>query len=176
MRLILAAGVLLLALPASAQDAVRANDRAAIEACLQKQTEAPERCIGTVAHACESEPSPDSGTTLAAERCGVRERLVWQEMVEASLKRLYSGPLGTIKAQPWNRPRENARKREVPGADIIADMERTFVIWRAKLCDTFAMQYEGGTASRVLYGDCVYKETGRHALWLKALEADAAQR
>lgn len=172
MRLILAAGVLLLALPGLAQDAVQADDRAAIEACLQKQTDTPERCIGTVENACEDEPG--SGTTMAAERCGHREQLVWQEMIEASLKLLSAGPLGTTKAQPWNRPRENARKREVPGTDIITDMERTFVIWRAKMCDTTAMQYEGGTASRVVYGDCVFKETGRHALWLKALEADVA--
>ena len=167
MRLNLAAGALLLALPASAQNAVRPDDRTAIEACLQKQTDAPERCIGTVNSACEGEPGPDSGTTRAVALCGRRELLVWQEMVEASVARLKTGPLGTMKLQ---RPGEGL------GADIIADMERTFVIWRAKLCDTFAMQYEGGTASRVLYGDCVYKETGRHALWLKALEADAALR
>jgi hypothetical protein len=172
MRLILAVGVLLLALPASAQDAVRADDRAAIEACLQKETDAPERCIGTVDNACEKEPG--TGTTPGIEDCASRERRVWQEMIEASLKRLNAGPLGATKAQPWNRPRENARKREVPGTEIIADMERTFVIWRAKMCDTTAMQAEGGTLARVIYAYCSYKETGRHALWLKALEADVA--
>jgi uncharacterized protein YecT (DUF1311 family) len=172
MRLILAAGVLLLAFPASAQDAVRAGDRAAIEACLQKQTDTPERCIGTVNNACEKQP--DTGSTVGLEGCARREQLVWQEMLEASLKQLKAGPLGTTKAEPWNRPRENARKSEVPGADIIADMEQTFVIWRAKMCDTMAMQAEGGTLSRVIYADCVYKETGRHALWLRALQSDVA--
>jgi hypothetical protein len=113
---------------------------------------------------------------MGIEGCARREQLVWQEMVDASVKRLNASPLGTTKAQPWNRPRENARKREVPGTDIIADMERTFVIWRAKMCDTMAMQAEGGTLSRVIYAYCSYKETGRHALWLKALEADMAAR
>jgi uncharacterized protein YecT (DUF1311 family) len=173
MRLILIAGVLLLlALPAAAQDGVRLADRAAIEACLQKETDAPERCIGTVDKACENEPGSD--TTVGMQECTSRERRVWQEMIEASLKRLNAGPLGATKAQPWNRPRENARRREVPGTEIIADMERTFVIWRAKLCDTMAMQAEGGTLSPVIYGHCTYKETGRHALWLKTLEADVA--
>jgi hypothetical protein len=172
MRLILAAGVVLLALPAAARDTVRADDRAAIEACLQKQTDAPERCIGTVDNACENEAG--TGSTMGIEGCARREQLVWQEMIEASLRRLNAGPLGTTKAQPWNRPRENARKREVPGTEIIAAMERTFVVWRAKMCDTTAMQAEGGTLSRVIYAYCSYKETGRHALWLKALEADVA--
>jgi uncharacterized protein YecT (DUF1311 family) len=172
MRLILAAGALLLALPASAQDAARPDDRAAIEACLQRETGAPERCIGTVDNACENEPG--SGTTPGIEDCAGREQRVWQEKIEESLKRLNAGPLGTTKALPWNRPRENARKREVPGTDIIADMERTFVIWRAKMCDTTAMQAEGGTLSRVIYASCVYKETGRHALWLRELEAHVA--
>jgi uncharacterized protein YecT (DUF1311 family) len=172
MRLILAAGVLLFALPAAAQDAVRADDRAAIEACLHNEPDAPEHCIGTVDKACENERGSD--TTVGMQECTSRERRVWQEMIEASLKRLNAGPLGTTKAQPWNRPRENARKHEVPGTEIIADMERTFVIWRAKMCDTMAMQAEGGTLSPVIYGICAYKETGRHALWLRALEADVA--
>jgi hypothetical protein len=170
--LFIAAPFLLLVLPASAQDAVRADDRAAIAACLQKETGTPERCIGTVDTACQSEP--DSGTTMGLEQCARREQLVWQEMIELSVARLNAGPLGATKAEPWNRPRENARAGEVPGTDIIADMERTFVIWRAKLCDTAAMQAEGGTLSRVIYGDCVFRETGRHALWLRALEADLA--
>lgn len=172
MRLILAATVFLLALPAAAQDAVRADDRVAIEACLQQQTDTPERCIGTVDNACEKEPK--TGTTVGMEECASREQRVWQEMIAASLKRLNAGPLGTTKAKPWNRPRENARKHEVPGTDIIADMERTFVIWRAKMCDTSAMQAEDGTLSRVIYAYCSYKETGRHALWLRELEADVA--
>ena len=54
----------------------------------------------------------------------------------------------------------------MPGTDIIDDMERSWMLWRAKMCDTEAMQYEGGTLSSVIYRKCVYAETGRHAIWL----------
>ena len=99
--------------------------------------------------------------------CAQREMQVWQEKMEASLKQLRAGPLGQTKAEPWNRPPENKREHAVPGADIIDDMQRTWLAWRAKMCDTAAMQYEGVSLSRVIYGDCIYRETARHLLWLQ---------
>ncbi len=85
---------------------------------------------------------------------------------------MLDGPLGKTVAQPWNRPSENKRDHAVPGTDIINDMQKTWLIWRAKKCDTTAMQYEEGSLSRVLYGACIYEETGRQALWLKSLVED----
>ena len=163
------AGVLwlALALPATAQDASPADDRAAIEACLAKEADAPEHCIGAVYNTCTAEPS--GSTTAGMGVCAQRETAVWQIMMDESLKQLLTGPLGTTQAEPFNRPPENRRDRPVPGADIINDMQQTWLVWRAKMCDTAAMQYEGGSLSRVIYGSCIYEETARHALWLKSL-------
>jgi uncharacterized protein YecT (DUF1311 family) len=156
-----------LTLPATAQDASPADDRAAIDACLNKEADAPEHCIGAVYNACTAEPSGTS--TAAMGECAQRETAVWQRMMDESLKQLLTGPLGTTQAEPFNRPPENRRDRPVPGSDIINDMKKTWLVWRAKMCDTAAMQYEGGSLSRVIYGSCIYEETARHALWLKSL-------
>ena len=172
MRCILLTGLLLLASlrPAPAQEGPLPSDRVAIDGCLQKQKDTPERCIGLVYKACTDEPSGSS--TAGMGFCAQRETQVWQEKMEASLQQLRDGPLGKTQAQPFNRPPENKRDNAVPGTDIIDDMQRSWAAWRAKMCDTQAMQYEGGSLSRVIYGECVYEETGRHALWLKALLED----
>ena len=47
------------------------------------------------------------------------EIAVWQENIDATLKQLLDGSLGQTKAQPWNRPAENKREKEVPGTDIL---------------------------------------------------------
>ena len=167
MRNLKAATLLLLvsALPATAQPAPRPADRATIDACLQQQKDTPERCIGIVTKACTD--APGGSTTAGLGFCAQHEMQVWQEKMQASLKQLRAGPLGQTKAEPWNRPPENKREHAVPGADIIDDMQRAWLAWRAKMCDTAAMQYEGGSLSRVIYGDCIYRETARHALWLQ---------
>jgi uncharacterized protein YecT (DUF1311 family) len=172
MRSILVTILLLLACVATApaQDAASTSDRTAIESCLQKQKDTPDHCIGIVYAACNDEAG--GGTTYSMGVCAQRETQVWQEMIDASLRQLIVGALGTTQAEPHNRPNENKRNHAVPGSDIIADMQRTWLVWRAKMCDTLSMQYEGGSLSRVVYGTCVYEETGRHALWLKALAAD----
>ena len=153
------------ALPATAQPAPRPADRATIDACLQKEKDAPERCIGLVTKACTD--APGGSTTASMGFRAQHEMQVWQEKMQASLRQLLAGPLGQTKAEPWNRPTENKRAHAVPGADIINDMQRTWLAWRAKMCDTAAMQYEGGSLSRVIYGDCLTRETARHALWLQ---------
>jgi len=155
---------------ASAQEEPLVSDRAAIDGCLQKQKDAPEHCIGVVYKACTEEPSGSS--TAGMGFCAQRETKVWQEKIEASLDEMRAGALGKKRAEPWNRPPENRRERAVAGADIIDDMQRTWLAWRAKMCDTASLQYEGGSLSRVVYGECIYEETARHALWLKALLED----
>ena len=110
----------------------RAEDRAAIDTCLEKQKDEPERCIAAI----------------------------------ASLKQLREGPLGKTVAQSWNRPPQNRRDHAVPGTDIIDDMERTWALSRAKLCDAEAMQYEEGSLSRIIYIKCINREAARHAIWL----------
>jgi uncharacterized protein YecT (DUF1311 family) len=49
-------------------------------------------------------------------------------------------------------------------------MQRQWRVWRAKKCDTEAMQYEDGSLSRVVYANCLNQETARHALWLMKLQ------
>jgi uncharacterized protein YecT (DUF1311 family) len=168
--------------PANAREHLRLDDdRATIDTCLQRAKLAPEQCIGTVFRACVEAPNRPNDTfrhdsTAGQSECAKREIAVWDEKIGASLQQLRSGPLGATIAQPWNRPQQNKRDQAVPGIDIIDDMERAWTIWRAKMCDTAAMQYEGGTLSSVVYGKCVYMETGRHALWLLQQVEDNAPR
>lgn len=177
--LCLTALLALAATPAAALDAPRDADRATIDTCLVKEKDAPARCVGTLFQSCISAPRgpndrfpPDS--TAGQGDCAAREIAVWDEKMDASLAALRAGPLGQTEAQPWNRPPQNKRERPVSGVDIIDDMQKTWLSWRAKKCDTEAMQYEGGTLSRVVYIKCVLEETGRHALWLKQQVEDNA--
>jgi uncharacterized protein YecT (DUF1311 family) len=169
--------VLTSAIAASAQPAVRPADRTAIDACLQREKETPERCIGIVYRSCSEAPQGPNdpvppGSTAGRGDCAEREIAVWEAKIDASLTALRAGPLGRTVAQPWNRPDENKRAHAVPGTEIIDDMQRTWLVSRAKLCDTAAMRYEEGTFARVVYATCVNEETARHALWLMKLEND----
>jgi uncharacterized protein YecT (DUF1311 family) len=169
----LTALLFLILTPALAAAQPQPDDRAAIEDCLQAARDNPERCIGFVYKPCTD--SREGGTTYSMGECAARERAVWSERMEASFAALMAGSLGQTVAQPYNRPKENRRKRPIKGADILRDMQRTWVIWRAKKCDALAMQAEGGTLSRVIYGSCLYEETARQALWLKALLDDTTR-
>jgi uncharacterized protein YecT (DUF1311 family) len=172
MRRVAAAAILFVALgvAAAAQSLPLAEDRAAIDACLQQEKDAPERCIGIVYKPCTD--APEGSSTAGMGDCASREKAVWDEKVDASFKQLLAGTLGQTAAEPWNRPPENKRDTKVPGTDILNDMQRTWRSWRAKKCDALSMQAEGGSLSRVLYGSCIYEETARHALWLAALVED----
>jgi Lysozyme inhibitor LprI len=163
------------ALSAAAQSAVRDQDRVTIDACLQREKTAPERCIGAMSGPCSEAPqtpadSAPPGSTAGRGFCTQREIAVWREKIDATLAALRTGPLGKTVANPWNRPPDNKRASPVPGTDIIDDMHRHWLIWRVKKCDTQAMQYEDGSLSRVVYATCLNDETARHALWLMTLE------
>jgi uncharacterized protein YecT (DUF1311 family) len=166
---LLLAGILLLASSPSApaKDAPRPVDRAAVDACLQKQKDKPESCIGTIYDACTSDAG--GSTTMGMNQCAQRELAVWQERMEVNLRTLLAGPLAKVDAKPENRPVEDKREHAVPGSEIIKDMQRAWLAARAKICDTETLHYEGGTLASVIYGQCLYEEVGRHALWLKAL-------
>jgi uncharacterized protein YecT (DUF1311 family) len=174
-RSVLAAVFLFAGLPgiATAQ-AVRPDDRNAIDTCLRDAGEQPQRCIRVVYDPCTE--TREGGTTVGMQGCASRETAVWTEKLETALRSLRTGRLGQTEAQPWNRPRENARERSVPGSDILDDMQKTWLVWRAKKCDALAMQAEGGTLSRVLYAVCFLDETARHALWLETLLSDTTPR
>ncbi len=183
MRTLKAAAFVLLAgaLPVRAQPAPRPADRAAIDACIKTQKDTPERCVGSVFDPCVEAPRGPNDqfphdSTAGQGECAEREIAVWDEKMDTSLQQLLAGSLGQTQAQPWNRPAENKRDRAVPGSDIIDDMQRTWLAWRAKMCDTDAMRYEGGTLSRIIYGKCILQETGRHALWLQQQVDDNAPR
>ncbi len=179
MRCLSLAAVLLLASVSAvtAQDTPRAEDRAAIDACLKREASEPQRCIGSVYTPCTERPMRDgdrfpSDSTPGREECAARETSVWQEKIEATLTALRERPLGQTEAQPWNRPAANKRAQPVPGRDIIDDMQRSWLVTRVKMCDTRSLRYEGGTLARIIYATCIYEETARHALWLIDLVND----
>lgn len=160
-----------------AQEPPKAEDRAAIEACLKREADRPERCIGIVYQPCTDRPAEPNdafppGSTPGQERCAARERAVWQAMIDASLKALREGPAGQSPVQPYNRPPQTRLTHPVSGATLIDDMETAWETWRAKACDIEGLRYEGGTVARTIYATCSNRETARHALWLKAVEND----
>jgi uncharacterized protein YecT (DUF1311 family) len=173
LRLLLSLSALSL-FPLTLAAQVRTEDREAVESCLRSATDNRETCIGVIYKPCTE--TPEGGNTRGMGECAARETAAWTELMETSLAALTAGSLGQTDAQPYNRPNENRRDVPVKGAEILADMQRTFFVWRAKKCDTLAMQAEGGSFSRILYGTCTYEETARHALWLKALAEDIGSR
>ena len=165
--------LLLILMPAAALAQAQPEDSAAIAACLQSAKDNPERCIGAVYRPCTD--TREGGTTAGMGVCAARETAVWNAQLEEHLVMLLNGPLGNITAQPHNRPRGNRHRSPVKGAVILRDMHQTWLFWRAKKCDTLAMQAEGGSLSRVLYGTCINEETARQALWLNRLVADTTR-
>ena len=170
----LAIGTLLAAAQARAADAPRPADQRAIDACLAKAGETPERCIGIVYDPCTK--TPEGGSTMGMGQCSGRELAVWDAMLNTSFQALLRSSLGDADAMPENRPPENRRSAPVKGADILRDMQRAWIAFHAKKCDAAAMQFEGGSASRVIYGDCNMRETARQALWLRELAKDISDR
>ncbi len=160
--------VLLLAaaLPVLGQKAPLAADTAAIDACLRKQTKAPESCIGIIYKACTDQPSGE--TTMGMEACSQRETLVWQQKMAAALKQVLAGPLGKVQAQAPAGPSTAA----MSGSDIISGMQSTWLTLLPKMCQAASLEYEGGTLAGVVYGQCIFQETGRHVLWLQTLSQD----
>ena len=101
--------------------------------------------------------------------CSGRELAVWDERLNDAYRKLVEGDLGQTDALPENRPAEARRDRPAKGAEIIRDIQRSWLAFRVRKCDVNAMTSEGGTLSRVLYSSCVMTETGRQALFLQSL-------
>jgi uncharacterized protein YecT (DUF1311 family) len=158
----------------SAAEAPRPQDEATVNACLKASSDAPEPCIGTLYKTCTE--APGGSSTAGMGQCAAREIAVWDAMLNRAYQSLLAGPLGTVDAKPENRPPETRRASVVKGAELIRDMQRNWLSFRARKCDVEAMQYEGGSASRVVYGDCTMRETARQALWLRGLVEDLASR
>jgi uncharacterized protein YecT (DUF1311 family) len=167
---------------ASAQTpAPRSDDRAAIDACLRKEKAEPDRCIASVFKPCTEAPRGPNDpyphdSTAGQNDCFQREMAVWDAKMTESLQRLLAGPLGTMTAKPAYRPPGNKRDRAVAGANIVNDMQRSWIAARAKMCDTESMFYEGGTFASIVFGQCMLKQTGRHVIWLIDLVNDTTGR
>jgi uncharacterized protein YecT (DUF1311 family) len=142
-------------------------DRAAIAACLKKETEKPENCVGRIFQPCADKP--EGQTTAGTNECADREYRAWDERLNADYKAVIAGSLGQTDADPQNRPADAPRKTTVKGAEIIRDMQRAWLAFRTRKCDTAAMQFEGGTMAGNLRGMCLYEETARQAIWLHGL-------
>ena len=155
------------ALPASAAERALPADQNTIDVCLSKAGESSETCIGIIYAPCIE--TAQGSSTMGMGECAARELAVWDAILNKSYQALLASSLGSTDAMPENRPPENRRPGVVKGSDIIRDMQRAWIAFRAKKCDVAAMQFEGGSASRVIYGDCSMRETARQALWLRAI-------
>ena len=152
----------------------RAEDRAAIEASLKKQTDNRDSCINAIYTPCTE--TSEGGSTVGMEECAARELAVWDERLNAAYRKLVNGDLGKIDALPESRPAETPRAQVVKGAVIIQDMEKSWIAFRARKCDVGAMTAEGGTLARTIYSTCYLSETGRQALYLESIVDDLGSR
>ncbi len=169
-----AACALILPAPAQAAEGALPEDRAAIEACLKKQTDNRDACINVVYTPCTS--TPEGSSTVGMEDCAARELAVWDERLNAAYRKLVNGDLGKLDALPENRPAESPRAQAVKGAVILQDMEKSWIAFRTRKCDVGALTAEGGTLARTIYSTCYLSETGRQALYLESLVDDLRSR
>jgi uncharacterized protein YecT (DUF1311 family) len=176
-RISLSAAVacMMLLAPAQLSAAPLPEDVKSVEACIAAQSETPETCVGKLAEACR-DGSPSVQSTPGITDCNARERVVWEAMIEAEAARLAKGAIGKTVAETWNRPAAAPRRAQVTGSVIVTEMQQAWRQSAVLKCDVESLQGEGGSFGRILYASCLMRESGRHALWLRALREESESR
>ena len=140
--------------PALAEsDKPDSRDTAVIQKCIDAKTGrnwAWESCIGVVSEACVK----DEGSMLSSEviACYDRERLVWDNILNDSFRRLREA----LDDQQQQKLRE---------------MQRAWIASRDKTCH-FIYDYFEGTMANPMIAACRSRETGRRALFLLGFAND----
>lgn len=120
-----------------------------LEACIateDKNMETGRACIGRLARACLEIAQRE--TTTEPEKCYVRERVVWDNLV----KRYFS-----------NRP------KGAKGLQI-ARVQRVWARYRDMKCGYVRIHHGGGSLGRWQSAICLMEETGRRALELRSFQ------
>ena len=131
-------------------------DKASVEACLAAASglKALEGCIGKVADACIG---PDEGarTDAAVIACLDGEQAQWDRV----LNRAYQALLKGLEADQQVKLR---------------DMQRAWIDSRKKSCD-FYYDFFQGTMANPMIANCLNKETGRRAIFLRLFVDDLSR-
>lgn len=136
-------------LSAGGSNAFKPEDKAAIDACLeraQRNAQHATRCIGEAARACEEQP--DMGSTAGMRDCFLRENAVWDEKLNASFQQL----LGNLSKKHGGKLRT---------------MQRTWIKWRTEKCEMPYLLYEGGSIAGPLAAECIMETTALRAVELE---------
>jgi len=151
----LVAVTLLMVLPALAQgDKPDARDSAAIQECIKTKTGrnwAWENCLGVVSEACVKDAAAMPPSEVIA--CYDRERLVWDNILNESFRRL-------------REALDDKQQRKM------REMQRAWIASRDKTCGFFYDYFEGSMANAMIAA-CLSRETGRRALFLLGFADDS---
>ena len=147
--------VLIASAPAFAEDpfAPTAAERATIDKCLTRTADdgvlkQASQCIGLI-----SDPCIDKDTATAVA-CQERETRIWDERLNASFK--------------------DARAHvDAATGEALKAAQRAWIAFRDAKCAVSEKEYEGGTMATIMVADCKRTETGRRALEMQAIAAEA---
>jgi uncharacterized protein YecT (DUF1311 family) len=155
-RIATALGILLLASsPGRADDPFEptASERGTIDKCLKRTAneavlKQASTCIGLI-----SDPCIDKDTATAVG-CQERETRIWDDLL--------------------NKAFQDARAHlDSAAGGALKDAQHAWIAFRDAKCAVSEKEYEGGTMATIMVADCKRTETGRRAIEMQAIAADA---
>ncbi len=156
--------ILLLAMPAAAQDVV--FDPEMTEQCLGIVAEDEQRsCIGRSASDCMKD-TEGGETTVGMGGCLDAERAYWDTRLNAEYARLQSV---AASADAELDTLDSAAPRLAPP---LREMQRQWIAFRDATCDFERVQWGGGTGGGPATLECLMRLTGEQALYLSTQGRD----
>ena len=143
--------------PAMAQDKPAAKDSAAIEKCIKAKTGRHwnwEKCIGLISEPCSK--NEGSMTPPEVTACADRERAVWDDILNASVRQLTA-------------------KLDAEQVSKLREMQQAWIASRDKTC-SFIYDYFEGSMANPMIAHCMSRATGMQALYLRGFADDVAER
>jgi uncharacterized protein YecT (DUF1311 family) len=133
------------------------KDTAAIEDCLKPYRANKERagaCVGVITDPCLKDPKSQSLSATTA--CHVRERLVWDDLLNKTYEQL-------------------RLKVDDPQWAKLRDLQKSWTEARKQVCE-FYWEFFRGTAASPHAEGCYRRETAEHALYLMFFLDNAGRR
>ena len=151
-----ALGILLIASsPGFAEDPFQptAAERGAIDKCLKRTPDEDVLKTAAVCVGLISDPCIDKDTATAVA-CQERETRIWDELL--------------------NKAFQDARAHlDSAAGGALKDAQRAWIAFRDAKCAVSEKEYEGGTMATIMVADCKRTETGRRAIEMQAIAAEA---
>jgi len=137
----------------AADDQANPRDVATITRCINgKLGSKAETCIEIVARPCfKNDESRASSSEVT--QCERRERLVWDQLLNAAYKQL-------------------GERLDGEQRDKLREMQRAWIVSRDRSCN-FIYDYFQGTMANPMIATCENQETARRAIFLRSFAEDA---